>query len=295
VSPRFRDTGKVARARVIPPQQPSLFEPDPGDEVRRILVPGASTERYGRIWHVGRTEVEDGILYGRLGFEGSGLADLWSEDDKDFQETRTPAGVAAPFAIQLTGLRMVFQTRGQDIRVTSFVGAMQGILRDATGQSWRIETDRREVTFAQWRSTVEKVTQMRFTVEPPNPNYEGRPDLERLIEGASLSAAEIVLRSEDGIVTDADIVTQLLDHAERGYGRDVAVGERTVDGEVVESVYSSELHGETEVAVRPANPETGEVERETLRQELTRADDTGHAGEHGRSASPGTDHGRDVR
>ena len=282
MSPRFRDTGKVARARIIPPQQPSLFEPDPGGETRRILVPGASTERFGRVWHVGRTELEDGILYGRLGFEGSGVADLWSEDDKDFQETRTPAGVASPFAIQLTGLRLVFQTRSRDIQVTSFVGAMQGILRDATGQSWRIETDRRQVTFEQWRPTVDKVTQMRFTVEPPNPNYEGRPDLERLIESTSVSAAEIVLQSEDGIVTDADIVRQLLDHTEtRGYGRDVAVGERTVSGEVVESVYSSRQHGEVVVAVRPANPETGEVERETLRQELTREDDSEHAGEHG--------------
>ena len=281
MSPRFRDTGKLARARIVPPEQPSLFEPDPGGEVRRILVPGASTERYNRIWHVGRTELEDAILYGRLGFEGSGFADLWSEDEKDFQETRTPAGVAAPFAIQLSDLRMVFQTRGQDIRVTSFVGAMQGILRDATDQIWRIETDRREVTFTQWRSTVDKVTQMRFTVEPPNPNYEGRPDVERLIQGASLSAADIVLRSEDGIVTDADIVAQLLDHAERGYGRDVAVGERTVEGEIVESVYSSELHGETEVIVVPANPETGEVEKDTLRQELTWQDDPRHAREHG--------------
>lgn len=281
MSPRFRDTGKVARARIIPPEQPSLFEPDPGGEIQRILVPGASTERYSRIWHVGRTELEDGILYGRLGFEGSGFADLWNEDDKDFQETRTPAGVAAPFAIQLSDLRMVFQTRGRDIQVTSFTGAMKGILRDASGQTWDIETDRREVTFAQWRSTVDKVTQMRFVVEPPNPNYEGRPDLERLIEGASLSAAEIVLRSENGIVTDADIVTQLLDHVQLNYGRDVAVGERTIDGEVVESVYSSEMHGETEVAVRPANPETGEVEKETLRQELTGADDPGHASQHG--------------
>lgn len=281
MSPRFRDTGKVAHARIIPPGQLSLFVPDPADAVRSILVPGASTERYSRTWHVGRTELEDNILYGRLGFEGSGLADLWSEEDKDFQETQTPAGVASPFAIQLSHLRMVFQTRGQDIRVTSFTNALRGILRDASEQDWRVEADRREVSFTQWRATVDKVVQMRFFVEPPNPNYEGRPDIERLIEGASLSAAELVLRSDDGIITDAEIVTQLLDHVERNYGRDVAVGERMVDGEVVESVYSSELRGETEVAVVPANPETGEVEKETLKQELTRVDNPGDAREHG--------------
>jgi hypothetical protein len=72
---------------------------------------------------------------------------------------------------------------------------------------------------------------------------------------------------------------QLLDHVNLGYGSDVAVGERPVTEdvaeaeEVIEVVYSSELNGETEVAIRPANPETGEVEVATLRQELTRPAD----------------------
>jgi hypothetical protein len=146
--------------------------------LQRILVPGASTERYNRIWHVGRTEVDDGFFFGRLGFEGSGTADLWNEEERDFEEARTPAGVAAPFAIELSNLKLVFQTRGQDIRVTSFIGAMQGILRDASGQDWRIETAKTEMSFRQWRATVERVTQMRFHIEPPNPNYQGRPTLQ---------------------------------------------------------------------------------------------------------------------
>jgi hypothetical protein len=241
--------------------------------LRRLLVPGASTERYKRVWHVGRVEVEDSFFFGRLGFEGSGTADLWNEDERDFEETRTPAGVASPFAIELSDLNLVFQTRGQDIQVTSFTGAMQKILRDASGESWRIETAQTEMSFDQWRRTVDRVTEMRFHVEPPNPNYQGRPDLQRLIEGASLSAADITLQSETGIETDADIVRQLLDHVNRDYGRDVAVGERVVDGEVIETVYSSDLNGETEIVVLPANPGTGEVERDTLRRELTEPPD----------------------
>lgn len=288
MSPRTRNTGKVARAQIIPPAQESLFEEhSPREELIRALAPGASTERYQRVWHVGRTEVEDDILFGRLGFESSGHADLWNEDDKDFQEARTPAGVAAPFAVQLSDFRLVFQTRGQDIRVTSFIGAIRGILRDGTGQDWRVEAIRREMSFPEWRRTVDRVIQMRFSVEPPNPNYEGRPDVERLIEGARLNAAEIVLRSQEGIDTDADIVVQLLDHVNLGYGSDVAVGERPVTEdvteaeEVIEVVYSSELNGETEVVIRPANPETGEVEVATLREELTRPADAEDAWEHG--------------
>jgi hypothetical protein len=262
----------VARARIIRPGQASFFEQDePGLEVVRILVPGASTERYGRIWHIGRTEQEDGFFYGRLGFEGSGTADLWSEADKDFQAARTPAGVASPFAVRLSDLRIAFQTRGRDIRVTSFTGALQGILRDESGdEDWRVETAHAETSFSEWRSSVQRVTEMRFHVEPPNPNYQGRPVLEQLIEGAKLSAADIDLHSEDGVNTDAEIVTELLDHVNRNYGRNVSVGERiAIDDTLAETVYSSELNGETEVSVVPANPETGEVERETLRRELT--------------------------
>ena len=282
MSPRFRDTGKIAKALIRPPSQQSLLpEDEPRIALVRILVPGASTERRRRIWHVGRTWVDNDILFGRLGFEGSAAADLWNEKDKDFEDTRTPSGVAAPFAVRLSDLRLVFQTRGRDIQVTSFTDAMRDILRDTSGQDWRIETARNEMSFYEWRRTVDRVTLMRFNVEPPNPNYRDRPDLERLIEGASLSAAELVLRSDDGIVTDADIVRQLLDHVDLGYGRDAVVGERTVEGEIIESVYSSQLHGDTEVIIVPANPETGEVEPETLRQELTRPDVSEHAREHG--------------
>lgn len=279
--PRSRNTGKVARAQIIPPAQQSLFQETPGAELIRLLVPGASTERYQRVWHVGRTEVEEDYLYGRLGFESTGSADLWNDERKDFEEASTPAGVASPFAINLTNLGLAFQTRGQDIRVTSFIGAMRGILRDASGQDWAIETARTHMSFSEWRATVTRVTQMRFALEPPNPNYEGRPDLERLIAGASLSAADLTLRSDNGIITDSQIVVELLDHVDRGYGRSVAVGERPINGEIVESVYSSELNGETEVAIRPADPETGEVERATLRNELTQTAQPVHDEEHG--------------
>jgi hypothetical protein len=280
VSPRFRNTGKIAKALIIPPHQLSLLaEDEPSVQLVRILEPGASTERYQRTWRVGRTRVDDGILYGRLGFVGSAAADLWNEENKDFEDTRTPSGVAAPFAVRLSDFRLIFQTRGSDIQVTSVTGALRGILRDGSGQDWRIETARHEMSFHEWVQTVDSVIQMRFNIEPPNPNYKDRPDLERLIEGANLSAAEIVLRSDIGILTEADIVRQLLEHVDLGYGRDAAVGERTVQGEIIEAVYSSELNGESAVTIVPANPETGEVEPETLRQELMRPDDLRPAGQ----------------
>ena len=157
MSPRFRSTGKIAKALIIPPSQQSLLpEDEPPIQLVRILEPGASTERYQRTWRVGRTRVDGGILFGRLGFEGSAAADLWNETNKDFEDTRTPSGLAAPFAIRLSDFLLVFQTRGKDIQVTSVTGAMRGILRDASGQDWRIETTRHEMSFHEWRRTVDR-------------------------------------------------------------------------------------------------------------------------------------------
>lgn len=237
-----------------------------------ILQPGASTERYNRVWRLGRTRVEDGVLFGRLGFERSGVEDLWNEEEKDFTETQVPGGIAAPFAIELETLLLVFQTRSQDIRVTGFTGAMQGILRDATGDNnWRIESARRPTSFREWRASVGRVSRLHFNIAPPNPNYEGRPDLERLIDHLHLSAASLDLRSEESIDTDADLVSQLLDHVERGYGSATAVGERATEEGPVETVFNSELRGESEVIERSADPRTGEVQPDVLRDELTRS------------------------
>jgi hypothetical protein len=235
------------------------------------LVPGTAVQRYSRMWHLGQVRLEDGIVFGHLGYESASGADIWDEAALDFQEVQVPAGVAAPFGIRLADLLLVFQIRTPDIRVTSFIGALQAILREATlNEDWHIETARQRVPFETWRASVERVTRLRFSLEPPNPNYEGRPDIERLIEGAKVAAATVELRAPDGSVdTDADIVRQLLDHVERGYGDALAVGEREVDGQTETTVYNTKLGGESELVERPADPATGEVTSEVLRRELT--------------------------
>jgi hypothetical protein len=271
--------GKLAYARIVPPAQRDLFETETVEQqLMRALIPGTTVDRYNRRWHLGQIRQEDGLVFGRLGFESASGADIWDESSLDFQEIEVPAGVAAPFGVRLSDLLLVFQTRKQDIRVTSFTGAFQGILREAThNDGWHIETARRKVSFPAWRESVGRVTRLRFSIEPPNPNYEGRPDVERLIEGAQVAAATIELRasSDDSLNTDDDIVRQLLDHVERGYGESVAVGEREVEGHTTETVYNSKLEGETEIIERPADPANGEVTVEVLREELT----GGQAGE----------------
>ncbi len=86
---------------------------------------------------------------------------------------------------------------------------------------------------------------LHFRVERPNPNWEGRPDLENIFNRlGNLDLAEFDFEAQGGIDTDDSLVRQLLAHVER-YGRGVAVGTRQVGGETVESVMDTE-HGEAE-------------------------------------------------
>jgi hypothetical protein len=267
-----RDTGKLAMAVIVPPG-PTLFDDSPGTVVVDALQSDTLVIRYGRTWRVGGVLVENGFLYGRLGFESTHPEDLWDPDKKDFDEVDVPGGVAAPFAIRLADLRVVFQVRGPFIRITSFTGALRALLREATfNDGWQIEFRQNRMAFRTWRETVKRVTRLRARLEPPNPNYEGRPSIRALIEGAHLVGANLDLQSED-LNTDAEIVRELLDHVQRGYGEATVIGQRDTDAGEVETVYSTALGGSTDVTEAPVNEDTGEVGRETLVAELNRPEE----------------------
>lgn len=264
---------KIARAKIVPPEQMSLME-SANQAIVRVLRPGASTVRYRRTWRIGLTSVvlDDDTLYSRIGFEGAHTTIVWDEETKDFQRAPIPSGQVVPFAIDLKDLTVAFQTRPPEIKVNSFTGALQGVLRDQTSEpDWRVESRIRRVTFDEWRSTVEKVTHLHFRAERPNPNWEGRPDLEEIFNQlGGLDQAEFDFQAEGGINTDASLVRQLLAQVER-YGRGVAVGMRKINGETIESVMDTE-HGEAEEWTLPEETEAGEVAPEALREELRRTD-----------------------
>ena len=265
---------KIARAQIVSPAQLSLIE-SPEATLERVIHPGASTARYRRTWRIGLTTVskEQQILYSRIGFEGSRTTVIWDDKSTDFLSAPVPSGQFAPFAIDLRTLSVAFQTRPPDIKVSSFTGALQGVLRDESGDpGWRVESQIRHLTFAEWRSTVDRVTRLHFRLERPNPNWEGRPDLEAIFQDlGGLDQADFEFLAETGIDTDAGLVREMLDHVEaRKYGRGTAVGVKQVDGEPVISVMDTE-HGEAEEWTRP-DEASGEVQDDSLREELRRTD-----------------------
>jgi hypothetical protein len=246
--PRSResDMAKIGRAQIVEPTQLSLFEAS-AERLTQALVPGASVDRYGRTWRIGHTSTDGNRLLGRIGFEGERQTFIWDEQAKDFVPGPTPNGLVVPFVINLDSLRVVFHVRPPLIRARSFTGALEGILRYATGDDWRVEPVTRHVSFEEWRATVSRVTRMYFHVEPPNPNWEGRPQLQSLMSRlGDLDSADFLFVAESGVQTDDELVKELVDHVyRRHYGRSTADGPRLIDGHVIETVLDSNA-GETE-------------------------------------------------
>lgn len=221
---------------------------------------------------MGQYSWSGGYLQGRLGFTNQdNVTEVWDEARNDFIEELFSSGYTSPFAIRTSDLSIVFQLRSGQIKYQSFVGAMQALLRAASDQRWVIEPIVRKVSFATWRTSVERVNRLAFTLQEPNPNYKGRPLLQQAIEEAAASQINLVLRTDaaqlEGLDTDAAIVRQAVDHVERHYGTLKAEGQRTEDGHLRTVRFDSQ-HGETDAATVSANPQTGEVAYETLTEEL---------------------------
>lgn len=259
--------GRVARARIIPPGQLDLFQ-TAVEQVQGALKPGLREERYGRLWRVGQTSVRDGHLYGHLGFEKQVDADLWDDRSQDFTPTAIASGMAAPFALRLRDLAVVFQIR-RDIRVMSFTGALRSVLRNATAVDWDVRSLTGETPFSDWRQTVDVVTRVRFRFEADPTTPPTRDGLLHLFRQASSEFATMNLRSRTGIDSNSTLVRELLAYADNGQGELTAEGRR-VDAIDVERVWASSLGGETVLSEVPVDAATGEAGHQALLDQMRR-------------------------
>lgn len=268
--------GRVYKVRLVPPDAPSFFStrgdhsafPSSGEYIAEALSAGRSIERYGREWIVGRTRQEEDVLTGRIGFRGAeGMAEVWDEEAKDFREVAVPAGLTAPFAVNLRTLRMALQPRGSAIKLNGLIGAFRALLAQG-GDVWRILAPTKEMTFAEWRSSVDRVTSVRFRLRKPNPRWQDAPDLEAVMEQAEAEVAILELDGDDGIDSEAEFVKQSQAHVERGYGEARYVGIRGVGtSEARETVYNSSI-GSEEESVDVAVGEDGEVAQADMAETL---------------------------
>ncbi|WBC12779.1 hypothetical protein O7600_16475 [Micromonospora sp. WMMA1998] len=263
--------GRVARARIIPPGQLDLFQ-TAADQVLDALKPGLREERYGRLWRVGQTSVRDGLVYGHLGFQKQVDADLWDDRSQDFTPTAVASGMAAPFALRLADLVVVFQVR-RDIRVMSFTGALRSVLRNATAVEWDVRSLTGETRFSDWRQTVDLVTRVRFRFEDKPTLPSGVSGLLHLLRQASSELATLDLRSRAGVDSDSPLIKELLGYTENGQGELTAAGRRTDAGDA-ERVWASSLGGETVLNEVPVDATTREADHQALLDQIRQVEVT---------------------
>ena len=270
-----RRPGKIFVLALVPPEQGTVLR-TPAEHVVQTLRPGNSVTRYGREWIVGGTTLSGDTLTGRIGFRGAeGVAEVWNDDAQDFHAIAVPAGVTAPFAVDLGRLRMAVQTRGSDIKLASLIDAF-GALLSEPNQRWVLKSPQREMSFAEWRRNVSKVTSVRFRVRKPNPHYQDTPNLEALLEQAEATLVTLQMTSDDGLDTDSTFIAESQSHIERGYGEAVYHGV----SDHGESIYNTAYRAE-EVAQEADVNDDGEVSQDSLTEALSQEDTSGETGDDG--------------
>ncbi|GAA3473665.1 hypothetical protein GCM10018965_082180 [Nonomuraea roseola] len=193
--------------------------------------------------------------------------DHWDDEQLDFVPEILPAGAASPFVIRLSDFAAVFQVRSPVIRVASFTGALRAILREQMDEQWEIAPPAKEKSFEEWRKTVDKIIRLSVRFTPPS-SSEGGSETDQLITEMRLDSASLELKSESGIETNGNIAQQMLDHVDRRHVQASATGVRE-NGEVpVETVWDSQLHGESLITTIAVDQKTGEATFESLFEEV---------------------------
>ncbi|MGW6035206.1 hypothetical protein ACWFOS_16255 [Gordonia terrae] len=263
--------GRVFAVRFVQPESGDLFE-TPTDQLRTRLKPGASSESYGREWRIGRVQIRDDVLTGRLGFSGEGgVEEIWDDEAKDFRDQISYRGVTTVFAVHLEQLTGLVQDRAPAIKVDSALRALRLILNDGLKEKslhWKVEAYRRKPTLSEWRRSVTRVTKVRFSLSEPNPSWQGAQDLEDLFAQTGSHSATAIFENAAGLDVDAEFITQSQNHVDRGYGDGRYTGViEGPDGEETVSRYNSAIGIEEQNDELAADP-NGEVSGEVMRAHL---------------------------
>lgn len=200
------------------------------------LTPGTQVTRYRRVWRLARISQQGGFVRSRIGFEREGAtAELWDERAQDFYPAKLLEGATSPFVASLQTGVVAFQIRPGVIRRQTFAGALQALLNESSESvEWRVEDLVREIDWDTWLTQVDRVVEVRVTVERPNPTWGKRRQLRRLVEDTGSRivtlAAQADPASATGLDVEKDLLGEAIEHVQAGYGRRSAVGEIT-DGQ----------------------------------------------------------------
>lgn len=231
-------SARVLRGQIGFAGQQSLFSGGVADDFMIALTSGiAEVERYRRTWRLGRIErrpmPQGDVIFSRLGFQGRDQETaVWDATSGDWVAQDVPRGEIVTFAVRLSDLRLAFQVTSA-IKAGSFVGALEALLnRELPDRPWVVELGTTRPSYAAWRQSVRRIVRARGTLETPNPHWRGREKFETFFEDFHVEEARLDLKFDEDAPAEAvdEVVSQMVDHAERGYGSTVVVGESAQDG-----------------------------------------------------------------
>ncbi|MEV0718634.1 hypothetical protein [Asanoa sp. NPDC050611] len=255
-------TGKVARARILPPLQGRL-DRTPTQALCEALTSGVGFTRAGRLWRLGNVRHDTRYVRGQLGYERDVDTARWQERNKAFEQAAMLSGSVAPFVLRLADLTVAFQTRGHTVGVSAFVSALQTMVCNATTErDWLVAQLTDGGTFADWRERVDTVTRLRVRT---NRKTVGGTNsvLAEVFHEVNAASAYLDVRSDDGLNTNGPLCLELLEMAEHGEADALAIG-RSNDELGAEYAWQSALGGQTVLVDAAVEPTTGMTSEETL-------------------------------
>jgi hypothetical protein len=190
------------------------------DALSEAWTPGAEVSRYRRTWRLAAARVVgEGRLAGRIGFtrEGGLETVAWDDEVKDFKKGEASGGVVVPFVVDLSRQRVSYQLVSGQVRPTSFTGALEGALNEASPYDWTVTPLVQHLAYGEWLAEIDVVTKAKFVLKRPNPHYANRKDVQHLIEGLKAQVATVTVKGEN-LDTDDDLFQEYLDHVEQNYG-----------------------------------------------------------------------------
>lgn len=157
---------------------------------------------------------------------------FYDETEAEFRLSDAPGGVVVPFVFDIQRALVGFQLRSGLVRPTTFTGALAGLLSTASSHEWDVRPLVQELEYDEWRRSIQRLTQARFRLVRPNPNYADRGEVRHLIEDLETTGESRPRiggwpedTDGDGSISDAGderipaLIKTAGDHAVSGYVR----------------------------------------------------------------------------
>lgn len=262
-----RRPAQVAVASISAGPSPGLYD----DEITALmnsLSQGAGVSWRGRAWHMGRFRADGEVTFGRVGFERPGEeTEAWDEELRDWRRQSQTEGRTSRFAIDFARKRVAFQVRPGLIEPYAFAGAFEALLNVSAPQGWRWDVQPAVVGIGweEWVKSVERVTRVSFSLNPPNPHYEGTPVIKELVGDPRAERTSVAVSSADGVDTDAELVRQAVEHVREHHGG--SFGARAVTATGALRRFLSKQHGQP-VQTAAETDDNGEPTERALSQAL---------------------------